>query len=76
MFLYKSLNINILKRRLYFPQNTYVFLEKVEAVSNRSLRWPFLCLQKNQASSNFAQPELARLPNFLYLRESNQISQR
>ena len=29
MFLYKSLNINILKRRLYFPQNTYVFLEKV-----------------------------------------------
>ncbi|CUP11413.1 hypothetical protein INE94_02992 [Parabacteroides distasonis] len=46
MFLYKSLNINILKRRLYFPQNTYVFLEKVEAVSNRSLRWPFLCLQK------------------------------
>gem|GEM_PF-161728 len=29
MFLYKSLNINILKRRLYFPRNTYVFLEKV-----------------------------------------------
>ena len=29
MFLYKSLNINILKRRLYFTRNTYVFLEKV-----------------------------------------------
>lgn len=29
MFLYKSLNINTLKRQLYFPRNTYVFLEKV-----------------------------------------------
>ena len=36
----------------------------------------FLCLQKNGASPNFAQPELARLPIFLYLRESVQISQR
>ena len=32
----------------------------------------FLCLQKNRASPNFAQSELARLPNFLYLRESSQ----
>ena len=32
----------------------------------------FLCLQKNGASPNFSQPELARLPNFLYLRESSQ----
>ena len=29
MFLYKSLNINNLKRQLYFLRNTYVFLEKV-----------------------------------------------
>ena len=31
-----------------------------------------MCLQKNRASPNFAQSELARLPNFLYLRESSQ----
>ena len=36
------------------------------------MRRPFLCLQKNRASPNFAQSELARLPNFLYLRESSQ----
>ena len=36
MFLYKSLNINILKRRLYFPQNTYVFLEKVVHVFRKT----------------------------------------
>ena len=29
-------------------------------------------LQKNGANPNFSQPELARLPNFLYLRESSQ----
>ena len=27
------------------------------------MRRPFLCLQKNRASPNFAQSELARLPN-------------
>ena len=32
----------------------------------------FLYLQKNGANPNFSQPELARLPNFLYLRESSQ----
>ena len=32
-----------------------------------NLRWPFLCLQKNRASPNFAQSGLARLPNFSYL---------
>lgn len=37
------------------------------------MRWPLLCLQKNRASPNFAQPELTRLFNFLCLRESNQI---
>ena len=37
-----------------------------------SLRWPFLCLQKNRTSPNFSQPELARVPNFSYLRESSQ----
>ena len=31
-----------------------------------------MCLQKNRASPNFAQSELARLPIFLYLRESSQ----
>ena len=36
MFLYKSLNINILKRRLYFPQNTYVFLENYVRVFGKS----------------------------------------
>ena len=36
------------------------------------MRRPFLYLQKNRASPNFAQSELARLPNFLYLRESSQ----
>ena len=36
------------------------------------MRRLFLCLQKNRASPNFAQSELARLPNFLYLRESSQ----
>ena len=36
------------------------------------MRWLFLCLQKNRASPNFAQSEFARLPNFLYLRESSQ----
>ena len=35
------------------------------------MRRPFLCLQKCR-SPNFAQSELARLPNFLYLRESSQ----
>ena len=35
------------------------------------MRWPFLCLQKNRASPNFAQSELARLPNFLYLNVSS-----
>ena len=37
------------------------------------MRRPFLCLQKNRASPNFAQSELARLPNFLHLRESSQL---
>ena len=37
-----------------------------------SLRWPFLCLQKNRTSPNFSQPKLARVPNFSYLRESSQ----
>ena len=37
-----------------------------------SLRWPFLCLQKNRTSPNFSQPELARVTNFSYLRESSQ----
>ena len=32
----------------------------------------FFVSAKNRVSPNFAQPELARLPNFLYLRESNQ----
>ena len=36
----------------------------------------FCACKKNGASPNYAQPELARLPNFLYLRESVQISQR
>ena len=36
----------------------------------------FVSAKKNRASPNFAQPELARLPNFLYLRESSKISQR
>ena len=31
-----------------------------------------MCPQKNKASPNFAKSELASLPNFLYLRESNQ----
>ena len=39
MFLYKSLNINILKRRLYFPQNTYVFLEKHDRVKNSQVKY-------------------------------------
>ena len=32
----------------------------------------FFVSSKNRASPNFAQPELARLPYFLYLRESSQ----
>ena len=36
MFLYKSLNINILKRRLYFPQNTYDFFQKHVRVFGKS----------------------------------------
>ena len=32
----------------------------------------FFVSAKNRVSPNFAQPELAHLPNFLYLRESNQ----
>lgn len=36
MFLYKSLNINNLKRQLYFLRNTYVFLEKVVHVFTES----------------------------------------
>ncbi len=36
----------------------------------------FFVPAKNGEIPNFAQPELARLPNFLYLRESVQISQR
>ena len=32
----------------------------------------FFVSAKNRASPNFAQSELARLPNFLYLRESSQ----
>ena len=40
-------------------------------LSQNTLRWPFLCPQKNRASPNFAKPELARFPIFLYLRESS-----
>ncbi len=36
------------------------------------MRRPFFVFAKNRASPNFAQSELARLPNFLYLRESSQ----
>lgn len=36
MFLYKSLNINNLKRQLYFLRNTYVFLEKVVQVFRKT----------------------------------------
>ena len=36
MFLYKSLNINNLKRQLYFLRNTYVFLEKVVHVFRKT----------------------------------------
>ena len=41
-----------------------------EAVS-KYFEMAFLCLQKNRASPNFTKSELARFPNFLYLRESN-----
>ena len=39
MFLYKSLNINTLKRQLYFPRNTYVFLEKHDRVKNSQVKY-------------------------------------
>ena len=40
-------------------------------LSQDTLRWPFLYPQKNKASPHFAKSGLARLSNFLYLRESN-----
>ena len=39
MFLYKSLNINNLKRQLYFLRNTYVFLEKHDRVKNSQVKY-------------------------------------
>ena len=52
---------------------------KVQALVQRetlSAKSSLICLfcvcKKNRASPNFAQSELARLPNFLYLRESSQ----
>ena len=40
-------------------------------LSQNTLRWPFCVCKKNRASPNFTKSELARFPNFLYLRESN-----
>ena len=45
--------------------------KKNEAVS-KYFEMAFFCVRKkNRASPNFAKPELARFPNFLYLRESS-----
>ena len=42
-----------------------------EAVSKYFEMAFFVSAKKNRASPNFTKSELARFPNFLYLRESN-----
>ena len=49
----------------------YQIIQNREAVSKYFEMAFFVSTKKNRASPNFTKSELARFPNFLYLRESN-----